>query len=327
MVGGGNRRDEGSFTVSNTNVFAALETLRKKKKSDKDRGSSKGSKSSSKSGAASGKSKQAEEKPVFWAPAPLTVKSWADVDDEDDDDYYATTAPPQAIWGGSGLNKVDETEKQDHLEESESEDELLDEGDDDVEEEPEHEMEVGEPSEPIVETKVELSPAPRETERQLSKKERRKKELAELEAILADFGVNPKEKAEDETNDVNKDGNEVQPNGVAEKKDSAAPAESKSAKKKKKKDKASKEAKEPQDQPNTSDAPNEQDETEHVEGDTSAVDMKERLKKVAAAKKKKSNKEVDAAARAAAMEAAARSAKLAAAKKKEKNHYNQQPIR
>ena len=29
MVGGGNRRDEGSFTVSNTNVFAALETLRK----------------------------------------------------------------------------------------------------------------------------------------------------------------------------------------------------------------------------------------------------------------------------------------------------------
>ncbi|KAL1552455.1 neurofilament heavy polypeptide-like [Salvia divinorum] len=320
MVGGGNRRDEGSFTVSNTNVFAALETLRKKKKSDKD----KGSKST---GAASGKSKKEEEKPVYWAPAPLTVKSWADVDDEDDDDYYATTAPPQAMWGGSGVGKVDETEKQDHLEESESEDELLDEGDDDVEEEPEHEMEVGEPSEPIVETQVEQSPAPRETERQLSKKERRKKELAELEAILADFGVNPKEKAEDETNDVNKDGKEVQLNGVEEKKDSAAPAESKSAKKKKKKDKASKEAKEPQDQPNTSDAPKEQDETEQVEGDSSAVDVKERLKKVASAKKKKSNKEVDSAARAVAMEAAARSAKLAAAKKKEKNHYNQQPIR
>lgn len=111
MVGGGNRRDEGSFTVSNSNVFAALETLKKKKKSDKD----KGGKSSSKTGA--GKSKQAEEeKPVFWAPAPLTVKSWADVDDEDDDDYYATTAPPQALWGGPALNKVDETEKQDHLE-------------------------------------------------------------------------------------------------------------------------------------------------------------------------------------------------------------------
>ncbi|KAG6409631.1 hypothetical protein SASPL_127672 [Salvia splendens] len=316
MVGGGNRRDEGSFTVSNTNVFAALETLRKKKKSDK------GSKST---GAASGKSKKGEEEPVYWAPAPLTVKSWADVDDEDDDDYYATTAPPQAMWSGSGVEKVDETEKQDHLEESESEDELLDEGDDDAEEEPEHETEVGEPSEPIVVTQVEQSPAPRETERQLSKKERRKKELAELEAILADFGVSPKEKAEDETNDVNKDGKEVQLNGVEEKKDSAAPAESKSAKKKKKK--ASKEAKEPQDQPNTSDAPHEQDETEQVEGDSSAVDVKERLKKVASAKKKKSNKEVDSAARAVAMEAAARSAKLAAAKKKEKNHYNQQPIR
>ncbi|KAL1532468.1 hypothetical protein AAHA92_32474 [Salvia divinorum] len=326
MVGGGNRRDEGSFTVSNSNVFAALDTLRKKKKSDKDKGSSRGSKSSTKSGAASGKSK-AEEKSVYWAPAPLTVKSWADVDDEDDDDYYATTAPPQAMWGGSGLNKVHETEKQDHLEESESEDELIDEGDDDVDEEPDHETEVGEPSEPVVETHVEQSPAPRETERQLSKKERRKKELAELEAILADFGVNPKEKAEDETTGENNEGKEVQLNGVEEKKDSAAPAESKSAKKKKKKDKASKEAKEPQDLPNTSDAHNEQDEAGHVEGDTSAVDVKERLKRVASAKKKKSNKEADSAARAVAMEAAARNAKLAAAKKKEKNHYNQQPTR
>ena len=53
---------------------------------------------------------------MYWAPAPLTVKTWADVDDEDDDDYYATTAPPQAMWGGSGVEKVDETQKLDHLE-------------------------------------------------------------------------------------------------------------------------------------------------------------------------------------------------------------------
>ncbi|KAI3468274.1 hypothetical protein Pfo_024937 [Paulownia fortunei] len=329
MVGGGNRRDEGSFTVSNTNVFAALESLRKKKKSDKEKGSSKGSKSSSKA-AAAGKSKEAEEeKQVYWAPAPLTVKSWADVDDEDDDDYYATTAPPQVIWGGSGLNKAEETQKLDPVEESESEDELLDEGDDDVEEELDHETEVQQQPEPLVKKPVEVSPAPKETERQLSKKERRKKELAELEAILADFGVNSKEKAEDEPSDVNKDSKEGQLNGDAEKKDSAL-AESKSAKKKKKKDKASKEVKEPQDQPNSSDVPNEQEEnagTEQVEEDASAVDVKERLKKVASAKKKKSNKEMDSAARAAAVEAAARSAKLAAAKKKEKNHYNQQPMR
>lgn len=119
MVGGGNRKDEGSFTVSSTNVFAALDTLRKKKKSDKEKGSSKGGKSTSKAAAA--KSKEAEEKQVYWAPAPLTVKSWADVDDEDDDDYYATMAPPQAIWGGSGLIKGEETNKPDPVEVNERE--------------------------------------------------------------------------------------------------------------------------------------------------------------------------------------------------------------
>lgn len=98
MVGGGSRRDEGSLVITNTNVFAALETLRKKKKSDKDRRSKK---SSSKSEKQQQKSQQEAESQVFWAPAPLTVKSWADVDDEDDDDYYATTAPPQSVWGSS----------------------------------------------------------------------------------------------------------------------------------------------------------------------------------------------------------------------------------
>lgn len=91
MVGGGNRKDD--LVISNSNVFAALGTLKKKKKnSDKD--------SRSKTASSSSTSK-AEKKPdsqVFWAPAPLTVKSWADVDDEDDDDYYATTAPPQSVW-------------------------------------------------------------------------------------------------------------------------------------------------------------------------------------------------------------------------------------
>ena len=91
---GGSRRDEGSLVINNTNVFAALETLRKKKKSDKERKN----KGSSKSQSAQAKEPEPQ---VFWAPAPLTSKSWADVDDEDDDDYYATTAPPQAVWGSS----------------------------------------------------------------------------------------------------------------------------------------------------------------------------------------------------------------------------------
>lgn len=90
MVGGGSRRDDGSLVINNTNVFAALDTLKKKKKSDKER-KNKGSKST--------KLESESDSKVFWAPAPLNASSWADVDD--DDDYYATTAPPQSVWSVS----------------------------------------------------------------------------------------------------------------------------------------------------------------------------------------------------------------------------------
>lgn len=91
MAGGGYRKED-SVAISSTNVFAALGSLKKKKKSDKGGSSRKGQ----------DKEGEGEKEQVFWAPAPLTVKSWADVDDEDDDDYYATTAPPQSVWGGVG---------------------------------------------------------------------------------------------------------------------------------------------------------------------------------------------------------------------------------
>ena len=134
-------------------------------------------------------------------------------------------------------------------------------------------------------------------------------------------GVSQEKKEEDKKGELNGDG---------EKKDNA-PTESKNAKKKKKRDKlSSKEVKESHDLPDSSDAANGLEEAaagEQVEEETPAVDMKERLKKMASGKKKKSTKEMDGAARAAASEAAARSARLAAAKKKEKNHYNQQPVR
>ncbi|WMV42799.1 hypothetical protein MTR67_036184 [Solanum verrucosum] len=225
------------------------------------------------------------------------------------------------------------------LEETESEDDLLDE-DEDVEDN-DHESEVPEHADPVGQ-KIEASPAPKETERQLSKKERRKKELAELDSLLADFGVEQKEKGPDDlpdslnmstffsfvSTDVGNEKKEGQPAEDVEKKNGGA-KEPKSAKKKKKKDKASKEVKESEDQPNSVGAtvlPEETGGAEQVE-DASTVDMKERLKRVASAKKKKSGKETDGAARAAATEAAARSARLAAAKKKEKSHYNQQPMR
>jgi hypothetical protein len=42
-----------------------------------------------------------QQKELFWAPAPLTTKSWADVEDNDDD-YFATTASSRPVWGTAG---------------------------------------------------------------------------------------------------------------------------------------------------------------------------------------------------------------------------------
>ncbi|ERN06060.1 hypothetical protein AMTR_s00142p00083960 [Amborella trichopoda] len=191
MVGGGNsRRDDGSMGM-NRNVFAALESLRRKKKSEK-------SDSLKKS---KGSSKDSEEQArVFWAPAPLTVKSWADADD-DEDDYYATTAPPQSVWGSDPNAQKEIPEK---LEESESEEDVLDEGDDDVDDDHDHELEAeaeaeaeadseAVASEPVAKKSVPVALVSKEPERQLSKKELKKKGLEELDAILAELGLGQKE--------------------------------------------------------------------------------------------------------------------------------------
>ncbi|KAK9130865.1 hypothetical protein Sjap_011352 [Stephania japonica] len=368
--GGGNRRDDGPLNVHSTNVFAALESLRRKKKSDKDHGSKSG-KGSSKSQA-----KEPEQPQTFWAPTPLTAKSWADVDDDDDDDYYATTAPPQPVWGSSKPQEANKEssspleielenghslmlwrlylviescnpgtivfrikmnqlpalvlekqqlllqrngEKQLQPTMSESEEDGLDEGDDEVEDEHEHEIEAPVQTESTIKKPAEASLVQKDTERQLSKKELKKKELAELDAVLAELGISQSENngQNDEQGGKQENASE-EVNGDGEKKQNLA-VESKTAKKKKKKEK-SKESKE-------QNQPDEVAVAEPTEEDTSVLDVKERLKKVTSMKKKKSSKEMDAAARAAAIEAAARSAKLAAAKKKEKNHYNQQPVR
>lgn len=79
--------------ISSNNVFAALGSLKKKKKKpDKEQGPS--------------KAQDPQKKDVFWAPAPLTSKSWADVDDEDDEDYYATTAPPESGWAAPPVSET-----------------------------------------------------------------------------------------------------------------------------------------------------------------------------------------------------------------------------
>ncbi|GMI94791.1 hypothetical protein like AT2G25670 [Hibiscus trionum] len=319
MVGGGKGRKEDPLVINSTNVFAALGSLKKKKK----KGSEKENLgSSSKTKGMKGLGKEAEKKEVFWAPSPLKVKSWADVDEEDDDDYYASTAPPGSAWG---IPK----EPEPVLEESESDEDGLDEVDDDIEEEHENETETPAEVQPVISKPPEPSPVNKEAEKTLSKKELKKKGLEELDAVLAELGYAKPQIGGPNDSQGSEQGKKPESNGEIEKKENA-PSESKSSKKKKKKDKSSKEAKESsQGPPEGTDAGNDGKETGETKKpeEPSPVDVKEKLKKVVPSKKKKSSKEMDAAARAAANEAAARSARLAAAKKKEKNHYNQQPVR
>ncbi|XP_042446944.1 nucleolin-like [Zingiber officinale] len=313
MVGGGSRKDDGSLKISNTNVFAALETLKKKKKSDKNSKSKGSSKSQAKK----------PEPQVFWSPTPLTSKSWADVDD--DDDYFATTAPPLPVWGSSQQHHKEAEPA--FEEESESEDDDVDHGDEDDDEEHEHEPEVTVEHAPIIEKPTVPVPAPG----QLSKRELKKKEMAELDALLHELGISGKETngAQDET----EGSKQLQQNDDdGEKKEhTVASSESKNPKKKKhKKEKSSKEAKEQEEQQlpglDTSNKGPEEVVAADPGGDTSGVDV-ERIKKMASVRKKKTGKEMDTSAKVAAVEAAARSARLAAVKKKEKSHYNQQPAR
>lgn len=104
MAGGGSRRAGGAedVKIGTGNVFAALETLKKKKKKPAaDKAGSKGG-----SRGAKGQEPPAPKPEVFWAPTPLTTKSWADVEDDDDDDYFATTAPPpRPVWGDGAAAK------------------------------------------------------------------------------------------------------------------------------------------------------------------------------------------------------------------------------
>ncbi|KAF5748631.1 DNA ligase 1-like [Tripterygium wilfordii] len=232
MVDGGNMRDE-SVVVNSTNVFAALGSLRQKKKSSNKEQDS--SKSKDKKGVASSKKESAKE--VFWAPTPLTVKSWADVDDEDDEDYYATTAPPASVWAHrpQGYRQGYSSRAScGGSQESESEEEGLDEVDDDIEEEHDDEPKAPAELEPLVKKPAEPPLVHKDTDRQLSKKELKKKKLEELEAVLAELGLQ-KENGQDESHEAgttqNKKANDE---GDMETKENPS-SEPKSSKKKEKK--------------------------------------------------------------------------------------------
>ncbi|XP_039165275.1 uncharacterized protein LOC104451823 [Eucalyptus grandis] len=181
-------------------------------------------------------------------------------------------------------------------EEGESDDGLVEVGDEGTEEIG-NEPEVAVDTEPVTKMPIEAPPASKETERQLSKKELKKKGLEELEAVLAEFGYLNREKS---SQDGTQDDEQMQ-----------KPVESTG------------------EQLSGTEVGARIDETTATENfeDNSTIDMKERLKKLTSSKKKKSSKEMDSAARAAAMEAAVTSAKVASTKKKEKNHYNHHSAR
>jgi hypothetical protein len=76
------------------------------------------------------------------------------------------------------------------MQEVESEDDGLDdEVEDDADEGHVHEAENAVPAEPIMKNAAAPPAPPKDTERQLSKKELKKKELAELDAVLAELGL------------------------------------------------------------------------------------------------------------------------------------------
>ncbi|KAF4354851.1 hypothetical protein F8388_018055 [Cannabis sativa] len=170
-----------------------------------------------------------------------------------------------------------------------SDEEALDEVDDDAEDEHENDSEAPLQAEPVQNPSGAPLP-PKESERQLSKKELKKKELEELEVVLAELGCSTISETggQDDAHGAAREKKEENHNGEVDKKENAG--ESKSARKKKKKDKL-KETRESQDQPDGSDVGNVADETVEAEKaeDLSAVDVKERLKKVTSMKKKKSS--------------------------------------
>ncbi|XLU79052.1 hypothetical protein S245_002473, partial [Arachis hypogaea] len=161
------------------------------------------------------------------------------------------------------------------------------EGFDDAEDEHENDLEAPIEPETVVKKPREPSLSTKETEEQLSKKELKKKELEELEAVVAELGLQKEPGSQADFHGAEKKVEDR--NGELEKEN--ATGESKNAQKKKK-DKSSKEQKESQELP---DPVADGKTTTETAGtgkaeDAPVTDVKERHKKVASVKKKKSRR-------------------------------------
>ena len=117
------------------------------------------------------------------------VSSWADCDTDDDNDFGGSggLAPLPEDWKGSpkndgtdGAGDASCSESDSEEEDEEEEDDMVKNDDEEGDEEEEPEVEAAAPV---------VSKQPAGPERQLSKKEQKQKELEELDAALAELGV------------------------------------------------------------------------------------------------------------------------------------------
>ncbi|XLS79789.1 hypothetical protein HN51_064014 [Arachis hypogaea] len=286
MVGGGSKREEAPV-INSPFVFAALGSLKKKKKPEilrRNRLHPRGEPPRPLPPPLPPPHNSRRKRRFFWPRRhsrrshglTLTTRMMTI------DDYYAITAPPQSIWGAPVAAAA---ESEAHAEQ-ESDSEI--EGLDDAEDEHENELEAPVEPETVVKKPREPSLSTKETEEQLSKKELKKKELEELEAVLAELGLQKEPGSQADSHGAEKKVEDR--NGELEKKENAT-SENKNAKKKKK-DKSSKEQKESQDLP---DSVVDGKTTMETAGtgkaeDAPVTDVKEWHKKVASVKKKKSRR-------------------------------------
>ncbi|CAD7697893.1 unnamed protein product [Ostreobium quekettii] len=189
-----------SLTLSN--AFAALEVRKaKKKKARESERKKKGGR-----GAAGGQDSLQLEREIFSRPQ-LNVSNWADCDD-DEDDFDAGVGPEAAEDPSTGHKDANQEDGHDSEEEIDLEKEfgveLGPEGEAEADAEAENLTENGEDDAGEDGEAQEQEPLPTYNRsesnlgRQLSKKELKKKEMAELEAMLAEMGIAPDESSKKE---------------------------------------------------------------------------------------------------------------------------------
>jgi len=179
------------MSLATANAFAALQKTSKKDKKKEEKKKSKDKKKADKAA-------EALEQAIFSQPS-ISVSNWADCDTDDDDGFHAAPLPSfeGLIPADTAPDHEEEEEEEEHDSDKEAELEAhgrWDEVDEHEEEhEDEHEEDEGAKDAEEEAQPVSAPPPPPvvEPERQLSKKEMKKKEMEDLDAVLNELGLAP----------------------------------------------------------------------------------------------------------------------------------------